>query len=302
MKPVPPAMQADLDGRATTHCRCWQVTRKDGAVFGFTDHDRALAFGGVTFEAASGFTASALETSLGLAVDNLDVEGALSSAAITEDDLARGLWDDAAVALWRVDWQDVTKRVLLRSGNIGEVARGRTAFTAELRGLSHRLGQPAGRLFSRTCAWELGDARCRVDLAPWTFAGEVAGVVAGAGAGAGERRSFTATGLEAAAPGLLAAGLLTWTSGANAGQAIEVKRHAAPGGTVTLELVLPMADPIAPGDGFMVRAGCDKAVATCRDRFANLTNFGGFPHMPGNDRIIAYADKDDLNDGGSLFR
>jgi len=65
--------------------------RRDGAVFGFTDDDRDLVFEGTTFEAASGFTATAIEGSLGLAVDNVDVADALSFASITEDDIARGL-------------------------------------------------------------------------------------------------------------------------------------------------------------------------------------------------------------------
>jgi len=33
---------------------------------------------------------------------------------------------------------------------------------------------------------------------------------------------------------------------------------------------------------------CDKRFATCRDRFANGINFRGFPHIPGNDFVIAY--------------
>lgn len=294
MKTVPSDMQADLDGRVTTHCRCWRVERWDGQVFGFTDHDRPLFFAGTSFEAASGFTASSLETSLGFAIDNLDVEGALSSASITEDDLARGLWDDADVALWLVDWLDPDKHVLLRSGNIGEVTRGRTAFTAELRGLAHRLNQPAGRLFSRTCAWELGDAKCQVDLVSWRFAGTVTTAT--------DRQQFFVSGLGAADDGLLQAGLVTWLTGANTGQQMEVKRHVVSETSVTLELVLPMPDPVVVGDTFSVQAGCDKSYATCHSRYSNGDNFGGFPHMPGNDRIIGYGDKDDLNDGGSLFR
>ncbi|MEP1253113.1 MAG: DUF2163 domain-containing protein, partial [Alphaproteobacteria bacterium] len=70
-------MQAALDGRATTHARCWKVERRDGTLFGFTDHDRALTIAGLSYEAATGFTATSIESSLGLAVDNLDVEGAL---------------------------------------------------------------------------------------------------------------------------------------------------------------------------------------------------------------------------------
>lgn len=64
---------------------------------GFTDFDRDLVFDAVTYKAASGFTATAIEGQLGLAVSNLDVQGALSSDALTEDDLHGGRYDDAAV-------------------------------------------------------------------------------------------------------------------------------------------------------------------------------------------------------------
>ena len=50
-----------------------------------------------------GFTASALESTGGLNVDNLDVTGALSSARLDEGDLAAGLYDNAEIEIWRVN-------------------------------------------------------------------------------------------------------------------------------------------------------------------------------------------------------
>jgi hypothetical protein len=45
MRIIPPALQARLDGGATTLARCWIVTRRDGVVQGFTDHDEDLVVG-----------------------------------------------------------------------------------------------------------------------------------------------------------------------------------------------------------------------------------------------------------------
>jgi uncharacterized phage protein (TIGR02218 family) len=50
-----------------------------------------------------------------------------------------------------------------------------------------------------------------------------------------------------------------------------------------------MAEPLAEGDLFVVTAGCDKRFETCRMKFANAVNFRGFPHLPGNDFVVAYA-------------
>ena len=60
---------------------------------------------------------------------------------------------------------------------------------------------------------------------------------------------------------------------------------------------------VAGGNAFTIRAGCDKRLATCRDRFANAVNFQGFPHMPGNDAVMRAVPGSELVlDGGSLFR
>jgi uncharacterized phage protein (TIGR02218 family) len=137
MKIIPVALQAHLDGGVTTLCHCWRLALKSGEVFGFTDHDRVLVFDGTSFEAQSGFTASEMEQAVGLSVDNLEAEGALSSSVIDAVRLRRGDYDHATVEIWRVNWSDVVQRVLLRRGYIGEISHDGRKFTAELRGLTH---------------------------------------------------------------------------------------------------------------------------------------------------------------------
>ena len=278
MKTLSPEFAAHVASGATTLAWCWRLTRRDGAVLGFTEHDRDLVFDGTTFEAAAGITASALESTNGLNVDNLDVTGALSSARLDEGDLAAGLYDDAEIEIWRVNWQDAEARVLMRKGNLGEVSRSGAAFTAELRGLAHRLNQPTGRLYQYGCDADFADARCGLDAADWTAEGIVTG--------ASGNRELTSEGLDGFAAGHFTRGLLTFTSGANEGASMEVKAHASGG---TLELWRAMARDIAPGNTFTVTAGCDKQFETCRLKFANRENFRGFPHMPGSDFVIARA-------------
>ncbi|MEM6422512.1 MAG: DUF2163 domain-containing protein, partial [Pseudomonadota bacterium] len=81
---VPADMAAALATGCTRFCRCWQVLRSDGVLLGFTDHDRDLDFDGVTHRAASALEGSAAETSTGLSIDTMTVQGALISDAITE--------------------------------------------------------------------------------------------------------------------------------------------------------------------------------------------------------------------------
>lgn len=295
MRVLPAGMQDHLDSGATTLCHCWRVITTRGDAFGFTSHDRDLTFDGLTFEAEAGFSASDMETTLGLAVDNLEAAGALSSDRLSEARLLAGDFDNATIDVWLVNWQDVTQRVLLRSGNLGEVTAGPPGFTAELRGLAHRLNQPQGRLFQYGCDAVLGDQRCRADLDQPAFRADAL-VQSATG-----RDGFTVTGADSFSEGWFARGTATFSSGANAGRAGEVKFHRRAFGQVAIELWQPMAHEIAAGDAVVLRAGCDRQFATCKSKFNNALNFRGFPHIPGDDFVLGYATRGDpRNSGGSL--
>ena len=295
MKSLPPGLQSHLSSGTTTLCWCWKIVRADAVVQGFTDHDSALAFDGVTYEAASGFTASEVQSTLGLAVDNLTVAGALSSASLNEGDLAAGLYDDAAIEIWRVNWRAADQRVLMRKGNLGQVSRGKSAFQAEVRGLAHKLNQSVGRAYGYSCDADLGDSRCTISLAGPTFTG------AGTVASASDARRFIVSGLGAYADGWFGGGKIVFTSGANSGRGMEVKRHALSASAVSLELWQAMSEIVAPGDAFTITAGCDKQFSTCKAKFGNALNFRGFPYMPGNDAVVAYPVTGQDLDGGSRY-
>lgn len=294
MKSLSPEFQAHLNSGTTTLCHCWKLTRHDDLVLGFTDHDEDVSFGGVIFERTAGMSASSIESSSGLAVDNLDVAGALNSESLTEEDLASGLYDDADVEIWRVNWAAPSQRVLMRKGNLGEVARGRTGFRAEIRGLAHKLGQPIGRIYQFTCDAAVGDSRCTVNLSTTAYEG------AATINDVKDQRIIEVSGLDAFASDWFARGVMTFTSGANAGRAFEVRGHINNGATATLELWQPASDTIAVGDDLTVTAGCDKSFATCRAKFSNGVNFRGFPLMPGNDFVTSYPRRGDGHSGGSL--
>jgi uncharacterized phage protein (TIGR02218 family) len=295
MKTLPPGLQAHLDTGATTLAWCWRVIRQDDAAFGFTDHDRDVTFDGTVFEAASGFTGTDIEQSIGLSIDNLDVSGALQSDRLSEDDLAAGLFDDARVEIWRANWSEPDQRVLMMRGSIGEVRRGETAFTAELRSLAHHLDQKLGRTYQYACDAALGDARCTVDLDDPAYKGT------GAVTAASAAYLFSASGLDSFASGWFDGGFLSWTSGANAGRQMEVKRFTLSGTTALIELWRSMVGPINASDTFTITAGCDKTFPTCKAKFANQVNFRGFPHMPGNKFVMAYPSSGDPgNDGLSM--
>ena len=283
MRELPLGLEAHLGSGATTMCWCWRLERRDGETLGFTDHDRDLEFGGVSYEAAAGMTASELTESVGLGVNNLEVTSAVSSNRLDEKDLAGGLYDDARVEIYRVNWQDTEQRVLMRAGSLGEVKRSGAAFSGEVRGLAHYLQQPKGRLYQHTCDADLGDDRCGVNANAAEYQGfGTIDVVQ-------SNKRFSATGLTAFDAGWFARGLVVFTSGAASGQSMEVKRHTDIDGTIWIELWQNVAGPLSVSQTFTVTAGCDKAAQTCRSKFNNMINFRGFPHMPGPDFVLQIA-------------
>ncbi len=165
MRTLPPALAAAVDGEAATLCTAWILRRRDGRALGFTDHDRPLQLDDVACEAASGWTAGTAEAELGFAPGQASAAGALSSDAITEADIAAGLYDGAEVETWRVDWSAPSARVRLRRETVRRLLRTGAGFTAELEGPLARLRTVVGRAYDRLCDARLGDARCRFDLA-----------------------------------------------------------------------------------------------------------------------------------------
>ena len=294
MKPLTPALQAHLDEGTTTLAWCWRITRADGVTFGFTDHDRTLSFDGTDFEPESGFAASEVRSGSDLSVDAQDAQGVLTSDRITETDILDGRWDNAAVEVWRVNWAATSQRLLMRRGAIGQIRRGRLVFVAEVRSLAHVLGQTVGRTFQATCEAALGDARCGVDLEASAFKGT------GALIDLLRDRAFAASGLGAFISGWFTFGTIDWISGENAGRRAEVLAHDLVDGVAILTLLEAPGRAVAGTDTFTIRAGCDKRIATCGTKFANVVNFRGFPNIPGQDAVLRYATKDGSHEGTVL--
>lgn len=272
---------------ATTLCFCWRVTKRDGQVLGFTDHDRALHFQGTHFEPQSGFSQSEAQSSLGLAVDTAEIEGALSSARLSEEDIDAGLFDGAKVETFRVNWREAASSTLIRVSAIGKIIRRDGTLIAELESLTRNLDRPAGRYLRRSCDAELGDERCRAQLAGPSMMADGT-IVARQG-----NATYAVTGLDGCADGWFAAGHLMIN-----GVSLRVTSHRR--GTAGVLVTLGEDSVFEIGTTFTIRAGCDKTFASCGGKFANAQNFRGFPHLPGNDAAYGYVSEDGVFDGGAL--
>lgn len=285
-------LREHLSTGATTVARAWAVTRADGTTLGFTDHDASLAFEGIAFRADTGLVAKAVVQGTGLAVDNSEALGVLSSDAVTEGDIEAGRYDGAEVRLWHVNWINPEERELRFRGTLGEIRREGGAFHAELRGLTEALNRPTGRLYTRDCGAVLGDAACGVNLS--------SDLSATVPAGATDGGTFAFPGLSTFAPGWFERGTLRVLSGPAQGLAGVIRHDSQQGAARAIELWSPIRAAIGPTDSVRLEPGCDKRASTCRTKFSNIRNFRGFPFIPGEDWLLSRPVSSGRNDGGSL--
>lgn len=286
MKSIPSALADHYREGTTSLALLWKVTRVDGTVYAFTDHDAAITYQAVTYSPSSAFDASAVVSKAEMNVDDLEVRGLLDTSGIVAEDIEAGLWDKASVELRRVNWASLSDGAeILLVGEIGNIERREGNFVCELRDLFQPLQRNIGRIVSPLCDAEVGDARCGVDMTPFTFSVTVTAVD-----GTHPRRIFTCSALSQAA-GFFADGKATFTGGANAGQVMDIKNNLS--GVITLQLALPR--PVQVGDTVTVRAGCNKIYTVdadgvqagdCFTKFDNVINHRGFWAVPGRDKSL----------------
>lgn len=274
MQELSPALEAHIAQEVTTLATCWKITRRDAVVQCFTDHDQPLLVDGDTYQASTGMVPSAVTSQAGMAVDNLEIEGMLRDDAISHAALLDGLYDHAQLQVFMVDYTQPDAGTLhVKTGWLGEVTLRDGVFVVEVRGLSAALQQTIGEVYSATCRAKLGDARCGKNLTALTVSGTVEEVES--------EFAFTDSG-RIEPNGYFAYGTVSFTSGANAGQRMEIRDFAQG----RFSLFLPLPKPLQAGDAYSLIPGCDKQMDTCIQRFGNAVNFRGEPHVPGAGRLF----------------
>jgi uncharacterized phage protein (TIGR02218 family) len=294
LKQLSDALKAHLAQEVTTIATGWRVQRRDGQVFGWVDHDLAVTIAGLTYSASAGLRPSSVRSTDDFSVDTLDVSIFLDVG--TEHDISAGVWDDAEVVVFEYNWSAPPtvlddNVLLLRVGHLGEITRATGLLSTEIRGLAQRLTTRLGRAYTPTCPWLHGrwdvatqtyvsNAECGIDAGSFTRNGQVTGVDAGSVLACRDTTSGEAD-------GFFNEGLLTFTAGANANVTREVRRWS----NQTFALYRPFPFAITAGDPYRALAGDDKTETTCKQKFANLLNFGGMPFLPGQAAVFAAPTK-----------
>ncbi|VAW03624.1 Gene Transfer Agent FAD/FMN-containing dehydrogenase [hydrothermal vent metagenome] len=276
MRQISPELKNHISGDLASMVTCWILTRRDGVRLAFTTHDKAIDFENLTFRPTNSFLPSAISSTNSLNVDNLAVHALLSSDGLTEKDIRAGLFDHGRISIFQVNWQDLSQgKLFIRSGWLGEFTLKDQNFTVEIRGLTQKLQQTIGDVYSPECRADLGGGDCHVNMEEFSVLGVITG-----GVGPDSFEDISRTEVD----GWYDYGLVRFLRGANAGHRTEVRSFT--GGNFILYDMPP--EPMMVGDIYLVFAGCDKRSESCKNKFRNFQNYQGETAIPGTDSLYNY--------------
>jgi len=238
----------------------------------------------------------------GLEDQGRDVHAIISSSAITANDLRAGLFRNAEITEYVVDWRFPFFGPLQTNVYwIQQTEWDGDELTAEIAGSEARLRNEAGNSYGLECKWDLGAAYgqsyagCKVDLTAYTAYNLEVGY--NYGYVIEPRRSWHLTYLTTGEvwdeDDFFSLGRVYWTSGANRGLWMDVKRHTRiDSNDWEIELMFDMPFDIEDDAQFNIQPGCNKisgifnSEGHCKNRYSALAYFSSFPYMPGTDKML----------------
>jgi uncharacterized phage protein (TIGR02218 family) len=277
---IPGALEEFRTAQSHRLALCWGLERTDGTKLRFTTHNRDLVLAdGYTYSPVGGFSVSAIRREADAKPHTRDAVGVISDV-ITEADLFAGRYRECAITEIVVDW------AYPWAGDISAVTYWITDFRfdgevwqPEIEGLTAWANRVAGDVYSRDCRWDCYDDDCGLTKASFTQSGTVASIVTA-------QLKFRNTISGGGGDQEYNEGELSWLTGGNAGLTSTVKAYLYANNEVELQQQTPFV--VAVGDTFNVVVGCDGTRNRCKARFNNIPRFGGFPFIPGPDRVLKY--------------
>ncbi len=249
-----------------------KITTKAGVVHAFTDCETSLSVDGTTYVPAAGLQRLRLTLTANAEVGNQEFGSAWID--VPDSDLRGGLFDNCAVEVSWASWKNPSYgKVVVFTGSLGDITWADEGFKADVVSYMKNLEIIVGNTYTAQCRHQLfSQAKagvigfCGLNAATYTFTGTITSVdIAKWKFGISVTQANT----------YFSNGQITFTSGYNNGLSSVIKVHSSN----KVELFLPTAFVVNIGDTFTITAGCDKTSATCKTKYNNIVNFGGFPHI-----------------------
>lgn len=294
VKPASSATLTILSGGSALKADLFDITLQNGRVYHFTSFDvslRAAVYpSGVQNTYVTGYTITRGDTTQQVGTDVQELEltispdtqntgGAPLIGGYTLPIAARlGLLDGATVTYSKLFMNIPAAGAALDTSPgavawfVGKIAEidpvGRFAVIIKVAcGLQYLTVQMPRNLYQAGCGHTVYDAGCTLSKATFTHTATVSSVTSNS--------SFVTSLTQAT--GYYDLGVVTFTSGANAGYSATVKSYKQAG---ALQVRLPFPNTVSVGDALSVYPGCDHLQATCINKFNNVIHFKGYPYVP----------------------
>ncbi len=288
MKACSGGLATHIASGQTTLARLFKITRRDGTVLGFTDHDQNLILSAVTYLSTSSFNPFNLNEGSDGSVKTTELVGAIDSV-ITRADIQRRLYDYAQVQLLLCNWSNLTQgSLILATGAFGPVTIEEFQFRVEVRGMAKPLEDMGGQICGPNCRVDFGSFKCAPGglLADGTDINSL--LQTGTVVSTDGVSTIVFSGLTN--PNKPDGGNLTFLTGGNTHFSSQIKTINWGTSTITLKPGALLLVAIAPGDTFAYFPACDFTFLTCSTVYLNGINFQGEPHAFNPDDSLTYPD------------
>ena len=275
-----------------TRIHCIRIEPTNGIALRFAGYPvKIVMSNGAQYITENGYEFSGLGSENSLAAASVDLEGILSSGAISRADLSSGVYDNARVYLFATSWaapvEDEEPLALLFWGKT-TITEDRS-YKAELMGLIDVLSQETSRSYGNMCGYTLFDrsldgtvisahrSRCAGPrAAPDGPSFSLRKVVGAVTAAESQYVVFDSTRTEP--DDYFGNGAIRFTTGLNSGlKPLEIKSYSA--GRIEVHEAFSYAPAI--GDQYEMLPGCRKRLLEdCIGKWGNGKNFGAFPDVP----------------------
>ena len=273
---------------------------RNGQMIYATDAQRDLVYGGNTYSATAygNWTRGAISSKVGLETAEMDLTVSASQQipvyfpgtdALMIDGIKYGLMDAAPVTVYiyySPVWGQMTgptggSLVGIKFG--GEISEtigpiGITIATLKVHDYRYLLNiDIPQRQFSASCWWVLYSTGCTLVKSSFTKTGAVQALETST------TFQTTAHITPVSAAGTFTLGVITWTSGKNAGLASMVRLWTPNTGYDIIQLDVAPIFGVGIGDTFSIAQGCNKTFTSCQDLQGSTNaqkNFGGTPLVP----------------------
>lgn len=274
------------------HCYLYEIKKRDGRCFRFTNHDDMIVLWGEKFHPAAIEAHSQLEENLGLTADNLSLSLSISHEMIEEQALENGEFFGANLKIWLFDWKALRRLETIFDGQISHLHFSKLHAEANFLSFEDKLSRPSNREFRHSCSARLGDEACRVNLDDYRI---MVNIVKSHNDWLGfvnpyeHHPRFT--------PNVLKNGLVRIRSDAaqTPNWQAFILDDRIEEGLRYVQLSQRPNFPLALSQEIELVMGCDLSLSCCANRFDNARNFAGFPFIPSDDWLKLTPNNAPLN-------